>query len=409
MADGENYSVADDLPETSLTGRYLVVLDNADLDSGIAALTNTAGMAIGRLADLGDDLVDLGLDALGPGQGVVMPTLGIAVVDAPPDQAIAVSTAAAQQNLLVEPEQYVYAWEAAPTLSQKEATWGLQVTGALASPFSGQGIRVAVLDTGMDLAHPDFAERTIVSRSFIQGEEVQDGNGHGTHCIGTACGPLLPVDLPGYPRYGIAYGTEIYAGKVLSNAGRGPDASILAGIEWAVTNGCRIISMSLGSKVLPGAPYSEVYENAAQRAMAAGTLVIAAAGNDSRHQHHPVGRPANCPSIMAVAALNPNLTPADFSNLYMTADPPGGEVNLAGPGVEIFSAAPGRQRYDTMNGTSMATPHVAGIAALWAEANPAASPVDLWRLVIDSARRLQHPAEQVGTGLVQAPVPVSSS
>lgn len=103
---------------------------------------------------------------------------------------------------------------------------------------------MAVLDTGLDLDHPDFAGRQIYAESFINGETADDGNGHGTHTIGTSCGAKKPHTDP---RYGVAYEAEIYAGKVLSNGGSGDDSGILAGIEWALSNGCQIISMSLGA------------------------------------------------------------------------------------------------------------------------------------------------------------------
>ncbi|MDF2780635.1 MAG: peptidase and in kexin sedolisin, partial [Geminicoccaceae bacterium] len=106
------------------------------------------------------------------------------------------------------------------------------------------GIRLAVLDTGMDLQHPDFATRAVQSQSFVTGQAVQDGHGHGTHCIGTACGPAAPQRLP---RYGVATNAEVFAGKVLSNQGSGADRGILAGIQWAMVNRCAVVSMSLGA------------------------------------------------------------------------------------------------------------------------------------------------------------------
>ena len=124
--------------------------------------------------------------------------------------------------------------------------------------------------------HPDFAGRTVTTQSFITGEAAEDGHGHGTHCIGTAAGPAQPGEGR---RYGIATGAEIFAGKVLSNAGSGADAGILAGIEWAITNGCRVISMSLGSDVREP---SATYEAVGRRALDAGTLIVAAAGNNAQ-------------------------------------------------------------------------------------------------------------------------------
>lgn len=284
--------------------------------------------------------------------------------------------------------------------NESELTWGLQITKAATSNFSGKNIKVAVLDTGLDLGHPDFVGRQISSRSFIAGQAVQDGHGHGTHCIGTACGARRPSQLP---RYGIAFNSEIFAGKVLSNQGSGGDAGILAGIQWAVTNKCHVVSMSLGARVFPGQGFSQVFEQVARRTLAAGTLIIAAAGNESGRPGfiNPVGHPANCPSIMAVGALDQQLRVASFSNGGL--NPQGGQVDVAGPGVAVISSFPRPTLRRTLNGTSMATPHVAGIAALLAEANPGARGRALASLLIQSARRLPLPARDIGSGLVQAP------
>jgi subtilisin family serine protease len=259
---------------------------------------------------------------------------------------------------------------------------------------------VAVLDTGIDLGHPDFAGRTVVARSFIAGQAVQDGHGHGTHCIGTAAGPKQPGQLP---RYGVAYEAEIYAGKVLSNQGSGGDSGILAGISWAIRNDCPIISMSLGAPTVPGQSFSTVFETVARRALSRGTLIIAAAGNESSRPAHiaPVGHPANCPSIMAVGAIDQRLEVASFSNGGL--NPNGGQVDIAGPGVMVRSSWPRPMLYRTISGTSMATPHVAGLAALLAEADPDARGRTLSCLLMQTARRLALSARDVGAGLVQAP------
>ncbi|MCM3873500.1 MAG: S8 family serine peptidase [Pyrinomonadaceae bacterium] len=284
--------------------------------------------------------------------------------------------------------------------NEAELTWGLQATKVPTSRFSGKNIKVAVLDTGLDLGHPDFVGRQISSRSFVAGQAVQDGHGHGTHCIGTACGPKRPSQLP---RYGIAFNSEIFAGKVLSNQGSGGDAGILAGIQWALTNKCHVVSMSLGAGVSPGQGFSQIFEQVARRTLAAGTLIIAAAGNDSARPGliKPVSHPANCPSIMAVGALDQQMRVAFFSNGGL--NPSGGQVDIAGPGVAVISSFPRPTLRRTLNGTSMATPHVAGIAALLAEANPGARGRALASLLIQSARRLLLPARDIGSGLVQAP------
>jgi subtilisin family serine protease len=292
----------------------------------------------------------------------------------------------------------------AAAFNESAVTWGLQATRVTESPWSGRGIKVAVLDTGFELNHPDFAGRTINSQSFVPGESVQDGLGHGTHCIGTSMGPRVPDPLP---RYGIAFEADVFLGKVLSNQGSGGDGDILAGINWAIQNGCRVISMSLGAAVMPGQKPSTVFENIARRALSLGTLIIAAAGNDSDRRAQPpyvapVGHPANCPSIMAVAAVDSSLQVAYFSNGGL--QPNGGQVDIAGPGVNVYSSWILPRRYNVISGTSMATPHVAGIAALHAQANPGITAVDLWTRLVKSARSLSEPAADVGSGLVQAPV-----
>jgi subtilisin family serine protease len=278
------------------------------------------------------------------------------------------------------------------------ATWGLQATEVAGACGTGNGIKLAVLDTGFDLTHPDFAGRSVQTSSFISGESVQDGNGHGTHCIGTSCGPRRPGIGP---RYGIASGAQIFAGKVLSNAGSGGDASILAGINWAIQNGCQIVSMSLGRRVSPGEAPQTNYQTAGSRALAAGTLIVAAAGNDSRRPFVtiPVSSPANAGSIAAIAAVDRFLQVASFSNRAI--NPSGGEINLAGPGVDVHSSWPMPIRLRSISGTSMATPHVAGVAALVAEENPSFRGLQLYLELRRRARSLPLPQADVGNGLVR--------
>lgn len=420
------------------TGRYLVLLPEEDVRSGMSALTESTGVR-----DIDDSAVG---------------NLGVAVVDLDPNQLQSLNTAVAgsQPILFAEPEQIMYAIEnivingdatnylqgykegvthliddlsngrvttkqqqlTAATFTDNAATWGLQATKVINSPYSGAGIKVAVLDTGLDLTHPDFAGRTITERSFISGEAVQDLQGHGTHCIGTACGPLAPPD-PSLPmRYGIAHEAEIFVGKVLSNQGSGADGGILAGIDWAITNGCHIISMSLGASTRPGTPFSPIYEEVAKRALSRGTLIIAAAGNESSRPNfvNPVGRPANCPSIMAVAALDAELEVSWYS--CGSINPDGGQIDIAAPGgnagrepiPQIHStwttdsrAVGGSSRYRAISGTSMATPHVAGIAALYAEATGKRG-FELWAALMRDAQRLSLSSADAGIGLVQAPV-----
>jgi subtilisin family serine protease len=385
------------------TGRYLVLLEDNAVAAGAREMNRVAGIQVTNTADAAGSSAS---DQLGSSDGLVFHELGVAVVDASPDQVSALSRAANLPGPIsyVEPERVVHAIApAAPTeeataVDETVFTWGLQAVGATISTATGTGVRVAVLDTGLELNHPDLVGRTITTSSFITGQTVQDGHGHGTHCIGTSCGPRKPATGPGY---GIAYEAEIYAGKVLSNQGSGADGGILAGIAWAVTNGCAVVSMSLGAAVQPGTPFSPVYEEAASRALARGTLIIAAAGNESNRpgQIAPVGHPANCPSIISVGAVDVDRAIAFFSCGTVDAV---GQVDIVGPGVDIYSSWKLPTNYRRIMGTSMATPHVAGVAALIAQKYGSRG-YELWARLMQTARRLPLPSTDVGSGLVQAP------
>jgi subtilisin family serine protease len=280
-------------------------------------------------------------------------------------------------------------------------TWGVEAVGAERSQLTGRGIAVAVLDTGFDIGHRDYAGRDVVVASFVEGEEAQDGHGHGTHCIGSACGPSAPADVP---RYGVAPAATIHAGKVLSDRGTGTDAGILAGIEWAVTAGCRVISMSLGARVGPDEEPSRVFEAAARRALRQGAVIAAAAGNDSARQHDrvlTVSHPANTQSILAVGAVDTSDAIADFSN--RGAGPGGGQLDFVGPGVDVLSSWIEPAGHRTLSGTSMATPHVSGVLALLAEALADASAAEVVASAFTTARRPALASYDAGAGMVQAP------
>jgi subtilisin len=145
--------------------------------------------------------------------------------------------------------------------------------------------------------------------------------------------------------------------------------------------------MSLGS----GAPPQAAYTAAGRAALNRGCLIIAAAGNSATN----TGAPANSPTIMAVASLDATLSPSNFSNF--------GKIDIAAPGRDVYSSVPMPVRYGIKSGTSMATPHVAGCAALWAHGNPSLRGQALWNKLQSSARRLPFPRARVGAGLVQAP------
>ncbi|MGW3169723.1 S8 family peptidase [Streptomyces sp. NPDC001153] len=415
------------------TGRYVVLLDPNNQENGLNALRSAADIApVERVR--GTEAANVAELLERPDVSVHFDELGAAVVEVRPEQRHAlVTTAEAESSIMAaEPERMVYASpitapQQAPTeffpayrsdedvvtrhttaeiaaahgpaWDEQNWTWGLQAIRANLSSLTGRDVKIAVLDTGVDTGHPDLAGRIEATVSFVPGQTVQDGNGHGTHCIGTAAGPAHPQQGP---RYGVACEARILAAKVLSNAGSGTDGQILAGMAWAIAQGARVISMSLGAPVQPGELFPQTYEILAQRALQRGTVIVAAAGNDSNRPPsiQPVSRPANCPSILAVASLDKALTTSFFSNGGINGQ--GGEINIAAPGRDVRSAAPGGG-YQVLSGTSMATPHAAGVLALLVQANPNATAAALVAGLQSGAFPLMQPVRDVGAGLLQAP------
>lgn len=284
----------------------------------------------------------------------------------------------------------------------EELTWSLKATQVSKSKYTGSGIKVAVLDTGCDPFHPDFSGRILSKNvtSFVTGESAVDKNGHGTHVCGTIAGPLHPKVGP---RYGVAPGCELLVVKVLSNSGAGYDSWILKGLNWAVARGANIINMSLGSpraaNNAPNQRYEALANSFLNRKVPA--LIVAASGNDSDRPCHisPVGNPAACNSILAIAAIDRNMGVARFSCGQVDA----AAVDLSGPGVDVLSAALGGGGV-SFDGTSMAAPHVSGVAALWAESNPRLRGGNLLNSLLQAVIPLEgQSARDVGKGLVQAP------
>lgn len=416
------------------TGRQLVMLDPKATHKTITTYAKKASL---RLASSGDykKVKEDYTKAFDEGDGIVFEQLGIVVINQNKRSQVSMLTESSSSKrtfIYSEPERYVYALiesfeefmtgykSAVDDLYNKittrgkasalkgnsyqddiVASWGIHATNVLNSKFTGKGVNVAILDTGLNLKHPDYVGRVIKSKSFIRGEQVEDQNGHGSHCTGISTGNINKTKSG---RYGVAKDANIFIGKVLSNSGSGDDSGILAGIEWAIVNNCKVISMSLGAAVDPGETFSQVYNDIAKKALTKGTIIIAAAGNESRRETgtiRPVGHPANCPSIMAVAALDNKMGIADFSCGGINSD--GGQIDIAGPGVDVYSSWKLPDNFNIISGTSMATPFVAGVAALFWEANPSASASDIWMFLLQNAKRLTLNASDVGAGLVQAP------
>jgi subtilisin family serine protease len=388
------------------TGRHVVTFAD-DVDA--MAVLHGCGLAdVACSRDFEDQAVDAG--TVTAAEAAVFTELGIAVVAVADPRLDTLRTAAAEhrQVLAVSPELVHHALTtppspppatppamADPPVDDDRATWGLRAVGALASPRTGRGVTVAVLDTGLALDHPHFAGRAVTARSFVEGSAAQDVHGHGTHCAGTVCGPR---DGAGRA-HGVAPEATLLAGKVLGDDGAGSDATILAGLNWAVAGGAAVVSMSLGADVREAHP---PYTTAGRRALRAGTLVVAAAGNNARRPDDPgfVGAPANSPTVLAVAAVDHELAVADFSARTLPGH--GGQVDIAGPGVDVYSCWIDPDQHRTISGTSMATPHVAGVAALLAQ-DGGPRGAALWADLVARARRLPARSDDVGSGLVQAP------
>lgn len=287
---------------------------------------------------------------------------------------------------------------------QLDYEWGLKAIGLESTQLTGKGVNICVLDSGFDISHPDFAGRNVEGKSFIEGEDWNiDIKGHGTHCAGTAAGNIR-TDTG--KRYGVASGANLKIGKVLAQDGFGTTSSIVDAIDWAIEKQYRVISMSLAAKVELGDPPSLIFETVGQKALDNNCLIVAAAGNDSSRPAlpSPVSAPANSVSIMAVAAIDSQMRIATFSNGGLNAST-GGVVNVCAPGVDILSSFPkngGTDWYMLKNGTSMATPHVSGLAALYMEKFPHLSAVEIWALLEKNAKKIDGlKYRDIGSGLVQ--------
>lgn len=220
-----------------------------------------------------------------------------------------------------------------------EKVWNSTLTSSI-----GTGINVAVIDTGIELAHPDLATNIKGSYNAISpSKSADDDNGHGTHVAGIIGALDNTIGV-----IGAAPAVNLYAIKVLNRNGSGYISDIIEGIDWAIANHINVINMSLGAS-----SDIQAFHDAIIRAHNANIVIVTAAGNDSGG---PVNFPGAYPEVIGVSATDNNNTIAVFSSV-------GPEVDLAAPGVSIYSTYKGKT-YRTLSGTSMASPHVAGAAAL---------------------------------------------
>lgn len=320
--------------------------------------------------------------------------------------------------------------DVAPDVNAQATAWGIDAVGANTTPYDGDGVTVAVLDTGINPNHPAFSGVNLIQQNFTGDPVGDDENGHGTHCAGTIFGRAVNGT-----RIGVAPGIKrALIGKVLGKSG-GDSVAIAKAINWAVQEGANVISMSLGInfpgfvKYLTESQGIDI-EPATSMALEAyrenvnlfsqlasfvrtasafneGVVLVAAAGNESSRPHYTiaVAPPAAGTGFVSVGALRRNggaYDIASFSNV---------QVDIAAPGYDIASANfEGGLSY--LSGTSMATPHVAGVAALWAQRQRKLygyieSPSLIAQLISSGKIDLINSGvneSDVGTGMVYAPM-----
>ncbi|HEY0036322.1 MAG TPA: S8 family peptidase, partial [Longimicrobium sp.] len=261
------------------------------------------------------------------------------------------------------------------TTTQSNATWGLDRSDQRALPLNGTytytptgaGVNVYIIDTGIRFAHAEFTtngvNRAVSGYDAVDGGTADDCNGHGTHVAGTVGGNT----------YGVAKGAKLYGIRVLDCAGSGTNSGVIAGMDWVAQNHVKpaAANMSLGG----GA--SQATDDAVNRMVNAGVTVVVAAGNENQNACNV--SPARAASAITVGATTNTDARASFSNF-------GSCLDIFAPGNNITSAwYTGNTATNTISGTSMASPHVAGVAALYLQGNPGASPATVANAIVSTS------------------------
>lgn len=238
--------------------------------------------------------------------------------------------------------------------------------------FDGTGTTIAILDTGIDESHPDIGDKVVAAENFSAADGTNDGHGHGTHVAATAAGT---GDASDGLRPGVAPGADLLNGKVLDDAGFGNESGIIAGMEWAADQGADVISMSLGGGATDGTdPMSEAVNTISDEQ---DVLFVIAAGN-SGPSAQSVETPGVADAALTVGAVDKESALASFSGRGPRVGDFAIKPDITAPGVAIVAAratgttmgTPVDDLYTSANGTSMATPHVAGAAAILAQQHP---------------------------------------
>ncbi len=317
-----------DVSGESVPGRLLVkFVAGASSQAGASLLSSVGAQTVGEIAALGVRVVDVaGKDVARAAQLLQASPL---VEYAEPDYVVSADA--------ITPNDPSYSGQWGPVNMQAPAAWSIS-TGATS-------VVIAIIDTGVDLPNLEFAGKIVTGCDFVNRDDsAQDDNGHGTHVAGIAAA----LGNNGSHMAGISWGARVMPLKVLSASGRGSNSAVSAAIVYAADHGAKVINLSLG-----GIGYTSTLERAVNYAVARAVVVVAAAGNNGNSTPF---YPAAHANAIAVAATNSSNLRASFSNY-------GSSVDLAAPGYDILSlrVGTGSVRYD---GTSMASPHVAGAAAI---------------------------------------------
>ncbi|MEU9189832.1 S8 family serine peptidase [Streptomyces sp. NPDC048484] len=292
--------------------------------------------------------------------------------------------------------------DAARTASLDKSVPQIGAPTAWASGYDGKGVTIAVLDTGVDQTHPDLADQEIAEKNFGSSPDNVDRVGHGTHVASTAAGSGAKSG----GRYkGVAPGAKILDGKVLNDSGSGSESDIIAGMQWAVDQNANVVNLSLGGADTAGTdPLEEAVNTLSAKT---GTLFVIAAGNEGPRAG-TIGSPGSAAAALTVGAVDKQNRIATFSSVGPTQD---GSLkpDLTAPGRFIVAAkategtigVPAGDGYVSLNGTSMATPHVAGAAAILAQRHPDWTGQQLKQALVSSAKPTTGlTVRQQGTGRV---------
>ncbi|MEU9476264.1 S8 family serine peptidase [Streptomyces sp. NPDC048191] len=269
--------------------------------------------------------------------------------------------------------------------------------------YTGKGVKVAVLDTGVDTRHPDLKDQVIKSKNFTSAADATDHYGHGTHVASIVAGTGAES---GGKYKGVAPDARILNGKVLDDTGSGDDSGILAGMEWAAAQGASVVNLSLGGTDSPGTDplEAEVDKLSATK----GILFAIAAGNDGPDS---IGSPGSADAALTVGAVDKKDRLADFSSTGPRLGDYAIKPDVTAPGVDITAAAAKGsvidqevgekpEGYLTISGTSMATPHVAGAAAILKQEHPDWGYAELKGALTGSAKGGAYTPYEQGAGRI---------